>query len=53
MKNLIDGEKIMLFDNEFNFQNQKLAGMDHRLTIMNTDGTYQQQLIPDNKHNPT
>ncbi|MBN2602653.1 MAG: hypothetical protein JXA91_00795 [Candidatus Thermoplasmatota archaeon] len=35
------------------FKNKKLVDIDHRLTIMNKDGTYQQQLIPDNKHNPT
>ena len=48
-----DGEKIMFIDNEFNFLNNKLTGIDHKLTIMNTDGTYQQQLIPDNEHDPT
>ena len=48
-----NGEKILFIDNEFNFFNKKLIGIDHKLTIMNTDGTYQQQLIPDNEHNPT
>jgi hypothetical protein len=43
----------MFIDYEFNFQNQKLAGIDNRLSIMNTDGTYPQQLILDNKHYPT
>ena len=48
-----DGEKILFIDNEFILLNEKLIGIDHRLTVMNTDGTYQQQLIPDNEHNPT
>jgi Tol biopolymer transport system component len=48
-----DGEKILFIDNEFILLNEKLVGIDHKLTIMNTDGTYPQQLISDNIHNPT
>jgi Tol biopolymer transport system component len=48
-----NGKKILFINNEFHLFNDKLVGIDHKLTIMNTDGTYQQQLIPDNVHIPT
>lgn len=48
-----NGEKILYLDNEFILINDKLRGIHHRYTIINTDGTKKQQLLPDDRHTPT
>ncbi len=49
----VDGSKILFLRLDFNLINSQLAGADHRLILMNPDGSNQEQLIPDNRHTPT
>ena len=48
-----DGSKILFLRLDFNLINNQLAGADHRLILMNLDGTDHEQLIPDDRHTPT
>ena len=48
-----DGSKILFLRLDFNLINNQLAGADHRLILMDPDGTDQEQLIPDDRHTPT
>jgi Tol biopolymer transport system component len=49
-----DGKKILYIDNEFILSNSnKLLGINHRLSLINTDGSFNQVLLPDNAHTPT
>jgi Tol biopolymer transport system component len=49
----VDGSKILFLRLDFNLINSQLAGADHRLIVMEPDGTDQEQLIPDDRHTPT
>jgi len=49
----IDGSKILFLKLDFILIKNQLAGADHRLILMNPDGTDQKQLIPDDRHTPT
>lgn len=49
----VDGSKILFLRLDFNLINDQLAGADHRLILMEPDGTDQEQLIPDDRHTPT
>ncbi len=49
-----NGNKILYIDNEFILSGTNtLLGIDHRLSLINLDGSVNQVLIPDNKHTPT
>ena len=49
-----NGEKILYIDNEFIVSNSnKLLGINHRLSLINTEGSVNQILLPDNEHTPT
>ncbi len=49
----VDGSKILFLRLDFNLINSQLAGADHRLILMEPDGTDHKQLIPDDRHTPT
>jgi len=49
----VDGSKILFLRLDFILINRKLAGADHRLILMDPDGTGREQLIPDDRHTPT
>ena len=48
-----NGSKILFLRLDFNIINSQLGGADHRLILINPDGTDQEQLIPDDRHTPT
>ena len=49
----VDGSKILFLRLDFIIIKNQLAGADHRLILMETDGTTQEQLIHDDRHTPT
>jgi Tol biopolymer transport system component len=49
----VDGSKILFLRLDFNLINNQLAGADHRLILMELDGTDHEQLFPDDRHTPT
>jgi Tol biopolymer transport system component len=48
-----DGTNILYLENEFLLKNDKLQGIIHHFTIIESDGTMKQRLLPDNRHSPT
>jgi Tol biopolymer transport system component len=48
-----DGSKIIFLKLDFLVNNNVLVGADHRLFLINKDGSEQVQLIPDDRHTPT
>jgi Tol biopolymer transport system component len=48
-----DGEKILFLKLDFLLSNNVLVGADHRLYLMNKDGSDQAQFMPDDRHTPT
>jgi Tol biopolymer transport system component len=49
----VDGSKILFLRLDFNLVNSQLAGADHRLILIEPDGSDHEQLIPDDRHTPT
>jgi len=49
----IDGSEILFLKLDFYIINDQLAGADHRLILMDSDGNNQKQLLPDDRHTPT